>query len=123
MIRVEEAGVAFGARWIFRNVSFALERGELLAILGRNGRGKTTLLRALLGLQTWSSGRSEVDGEIGFVPQATETPFAYTVLDIVLMGRARHLRLFQLPRDIDCAAARNALAMLGMQDFETRRID
>ena len=123
MIRVEDAGVAFGGRWIFRNVSLALARGELLAILGRNGRGKTTLLRALLGLQHWSSGHSEVDGVIGFVPQAAETPFAYSVLDIVLMGRARHLRTFELPGAADYAAAREALAMLGLQDFEQRRID
>jgi iron complex transport system ATP-binding protein len=123
MIRVENAGVAFGGRWIFRTVSLSLARGELLAILGRNGRGKTTLLRCLLGLQAWSSGRSEVDGEIGFVPQAAETPFAYTVLDIVLMGRARHLKIFQLPRAVDYAAARGALAMLGLEEFELRRID
>jgi len=123
MIRVEDAGVAFSGRWIFRNVSLALARGELLAILGRNGCGKTTLLRALLGLQPWSSGRSEVDGAIGFVPQAAEMPFAYSVLDIVLMGRARHLRTFELPGLADYTAAREALAMLGLQDFEQRRID
>ena len=123
MIRVEKAGIAFGGRWIFRDVSFTLGRGELLAILGRNGRGKTTLLRGLLGLQTWSRGRSEIDGEIGFVPQATEAPFAYSVLDVVLMGRARHLKLFQLPRPVDYAAARAALATLGLQTFEGRRID
>ena len=78
MIRVENAGVAFGSHWIFRNVSLALERGELLAILGRNGRGKTTLLRALLGLEPWSSGRSQVDGAIGFVPQTAETIVNYS---------------------------------------------
>jgi len=123
MIHVENAGVAFGHRWIFRNVSLDLGPGELLAILGRNGRGKTTLLRCLLGLHAWSSGKSRVEGEMGFVPQIAETPFAYSVLDVVLMGRARHLRIFQLPRAIDYAAAREALALLGIGEFENRRID
>ena len=124
MIRVEKAGIAFGGRWIFRDVSFTLGRGELLAILGRNGRGKTTLLRGLLGLQTWSSGRSEIDGEIGFVPQATEAPFAYSVLDVVLMGRARHLKLFQLPRaDRLRSGARRSRHARHAEDFEGRRID
>jgi ABC-type multidrug transport system ATPase subunit len=41
-IEVDAAGVAFGASWIFRGLSFTIARGETLAILGRNGRGKTT---------------------------------------------------------------------------------
>ena len=64
-----------------------------------------------------------MDGAIGFVPQTAETPFAYSVLDFVLMGRARHLRMFELPGFADYATAREALAMLGLQHFEGRRID
>ena len=92
MIEVQDAGMAFGARWIFRRLSFALPRGETLAILGRNGRGKTTLLRALLGLQRWSEGGARIGGSTGYVPQSASVPFAYSVLDLVLTGRARHLR-------------------------------
>jgi iron complex transport system ATP-binding protein len=123
MIKVERAGVAFGDRWIFRDESFALDRGEMLAVLGRNGRGKTTLLRALIGLQRWSSGHARIDGALAFVPQTAETAFAYSALDVVLMGRARHLRMLQLPRAIDYQIAREALALLNIQDFEDRRID
>ena len=49
VIDVEGAGVTLGGKWIFRALSFSVARGETLAILGRNGKGKTTLLRALLG--------------------------------------------------------------------------
>jgi iron complex transport system ATP-binding protein len=123
MIEVEDAGMAFGARWIFRRLSFAIPSGQTLAILGRNGRGKTTLLRALLGLQPWSEGGAKILGSIGYVPQSAGVPFAYSVLDLVLMGRARHLGMFAVPGEPDYRAARAALAALGMLGFEGRRID
>jgi iron complex transport system ATP-binding protein len=122
-IAVEDAGVAFGATWIFRRLSFTIARGETLAILGRNGRGKTTLLRALLGLQRWSEGAARVHGAIGYVPQAGSVPFAYAVLDVVLMGRARHLGMFAVPGERDYQVARAALDALGILSFATRRID
>lgn len=123
VIDVDSAGVALGGRWIFRRLSFALAQGETLAILGRNGQGKTTLLRALLGLLPVSEGRASVRGSVGYVPQRASVPFAYSVLDVVLMGRARHLGMFAVPGEADYAVARAALESLGMLSFATRRID
>ena len=123
MIEVEGAGVAFGETWIVRHLSFAIARGEILAVLGRNGQGKTTLLRALLGLQPLSEGTARIGGSVGYVPQRASLPFAYSVLDVVLMGRARHLGMFAAPGKADHAAARAALQALGMLGFATRRID
>ena len=123
VIEVEDAGIAFGGRWIFRGLSFAMPSGQTLAILGRNGRGKTTLLRALLGLQPWSKGGARIPGSIGYVPQSASVPFAYSVLDLVLTGRARHLGMFAVPGEADYRAARAALEALGMLGFETSRID
>ena len=82
---------------------------------GRNGRGKTTLLRGLLGLQRWSSGRSEVDGDDRVRAAGHRDAFAYSVLDVVLMGRARQLSS-SASSPVDYAAARAALATLGMAD-------
>ena len=123
MIDVARAGVAFGGRWIFRDLSFAITSGETLAILGRNGLGKTTLLRGLLGLQRWSEGGAAIQGSIGYVPQTASLPFAYSVLDVVLMGRARHVGMFSVPGEADYRAARAALDALGMSQFESQRID
>ena len=116
-------GVTLGGRWIFRRLSFALARGEILVVLGRNGQGKTTLLRALQGLQPMAEGRAEVRGSIGYVPQRASVSFAYSVLDVVLMGRARHLGMFATPGEADYAAARAALEALGIPGFAARRID
>lgn len=77
VVRVDDLALRFGERTLFENLSFELERGELLAVLGPNGTGKTSLLRILLGLQEPSAGGVVVEGcpprerchRIGYVPQ------------------------------------------------------
>ncbi len=115
--------MALGGKFIFRHLSFRLEAGQTLALLGRNGRGKTTLLRALLGLQRWTEGRARLDGSTGYVPQRPGTPFDFTVLEVVLTGRARHLGMLESPGPADYEEARKALDDLGMLSFEHRRIE
>ena len=50
-------------RQVLKNVSFAVQKGEMLAILGPNGAGKTTMLRCMMGFLKWTSGQSLLDGE------------------------------------------------------------
>ena len=56
-MRAERLGKRYGRRWLFRDLSFSLEMGQRLAILGHNGSGKSTLLRLLTGLLTPTEGR------------------------------------------------------------------
>ncbi len=56
-MRVESLGKRYGRRWLFRDVTFDLEKGQRLAILGDNGSGKSTFLRLLAGLLTPTEGR------------------------------------------------------------------
>ena len=72
--------------WLFADLSFSLEPGKTLVLLGRNGRGKTTLLKCLAGLLTPTSGSVHCDGMVGYVPQQFVPVFSYSVFDIVLMG-------------------------------------
>jgi len=110
-----------GGSWIFKNYSFSLERGEALAILGPNGRGKTTLLRCLLGTAYPEKGSLTAKGSRGYVPQHAPVSFlSYSVLDMVLMGRIRHMGFFASPGKKDFFKAREALEKLGIIDFEQR---
>lgn len=70
VVRVENAGLAFGDRVLWRDLSFELAEGEFLAVLGPNGAGKTSLLRMLLGQLVPTHGRVVLDRErVGYVPQ------------------------------------------------------
>ncbi len=103
-------------QWVFRDYSACLERGRIAALLGRNGRGKTTLLRLLLGVLTPSSGNLRITGRAAFAPQSFQSHFGYSVLDLVLMGRARQVRLLSQPSRRDEEAALGALARFGLAD-------
>lgn len=117
-----------GGRTLFVNVSFELPPGEILAILGPNGTGKTTLLKCITGLLGWKKGETFIDGKslnswpanevwkhIGYVPQARSLVFSYTAREMVLMGRAPFVKWFSLPTRHDVKMARWALKKIGIE--------
>jgi iron complex transport system ATP-binding protein len=112
-----------GRRWQFRDLDLDVAAGEIVAILGPNGRGKSTLLRTLAGLVKPQTGRIDTCPQTGFVPQDLAGNFPYSVLDVVLMGRARHVPLFRTPRASDNDKALAALAAVGMADYAGRDIN
>ena len=119
MIALQDAGVRFGQRWIFRNLDLQVAQGTSLALLGPNGRGKTTLLRALAGTQSLTEGTRKAPVTIGYVPQSG-APVAYAVLDMVVMGRAQALGVFGSPSAEDYEVAHAALAHVGLATLAPR---
>jgi iron complex transport system ATP-binding protein len=104
-------------RWIFQNYNAEVERGSIFALLGPNGSGKTTLLKALLGALKPTAGKVVMDGRSAFVPQLFQVTFDYSVLDMVLMGRARQVGLFSQPSAQDEEAAMASLDRFGIAGF------
>lgn len=107
-------------QWVFRNYSTDIEKGSTFALLGPNGCGKTTLLKALLGVLTPSEGRTAIQGAMAFVPQLFQVSFDYTALDMVLMGRAKKVGLFSQPSTADEEASLAALDRFHMADYAHR---
>jgi len=104
---------------VFEEYTAAIELGSVFAILGPNGRGKTTLLNVLLGLLK-PTGTLRISGHMALVPQLFQVTFAFTVLDMVLMGRAKKIGLFGKPSKKDIDAAMQALERFGIDDLAER---
>lgn len=110
-------------QWVFRGYRGKVEHSKVFAILGPNGCGKTTLLKLLIGVLRPQEGRVSNMGRIAFVPQLFHVSFAYTVFDMVLMGRVRRVGIFSTPSAADERAAYSALEKMGLADLAERPFD
>lgn len=127
MIEARGLAVGYGRRVVASHIDVTVGAGEVLCLLGPNGSGKTTLFKTLLGLIPPLAGevllngvaiarqnRRDIARAIAYVPQAHAPVFAYSVLDLVLMGRTAHLGPFSSPGARDIEIAHAALQSLGI---------
>lgn len=127
---LEARGLAFGYRGtpLGRGLDLVVKESEALCVLGPNGAGKTTLFKTLMGLIPPLDGavlldnrplsdltRGEIARALAYVPQAHATFFPFTVAEIVLMGRATRVGLFETPTAKDRVAAHAALEKLRIE--------
>ena len=120
MIELVDLGVSLSGTPILRGYSMSVAKGSVLAVMGANGVGKTTLLNTIMGLRKPSEGTVRVAGRLGFVPQIFQAAFSYSVIDMVLMGRARRIGLFGSPSVADYRVARDYLKRMGVEKLEQR---
>ncbi|WP_127132312.1 ABC transporter ATP-binding protein [Georgenia sp. SYP-B2076] len=121
MLEVDRLGFRYPrGGWLFREVSFRVAPGSVTAVLGPNGRGKTTLVRCAAGLLAPREGTVATDGAVGYVPQARGGAFAYDALDMVVMGRTRLIGMFSTPGRADRAAALAAMDRVGISHLWDR---
>lgn len=120
MISARDVTVRYGSRVAVDGVCLEARPGEVLAILGANGSGKTSLLRALAGVQRCGGSVAVGAASIGYMPQDNAVRAALTAFEVVLLGRLRSLTLRVGERELQ--AARAALAELGIADLAARPI-
>ncbi|GIF10083.1 ATP-binding cassette domain-containing protein [Actinoplanes teichomyceticus] len=112
-VRLRATGITkkFGRREVLSNVNFEVRAGEVAAVIGSNGAGKSTFLKICAGLISPTSGRVEVNGSIGYCPQAGGTfDFLRPSEHFVLFGRGDGLN-----RDTALTRGREMAAMLGWE--------
>lgn len=117
LIEADGLAVGYGGIPAVTDIAFGLGAGERLALLGPNGGGKTTILRALLGELRPLAGSLRVGASCGYVPQTERSRLDYPVsaLEVATMGALARLPWWRRPRRTDREAARAALARVGLE--------
>ena len=123
----ENLTVGYDGKKVRENVSFAVERGDYLCIVGENGSGKTTLMKTLLGLQSPISGKILMgEGlkptEIGYLPQQTEVQkdFPASVCEIVCSGCQSRCGLRPFYTRAEKQMAQEAMCKMRIDDLAGR---
>ncbi len=135
LLACKDVAVSVPGRQLVDALSFELRRGEIIAVLGRNGAGKSLTLMTLAGLRAPARGgirllgndiamqkRRETARHLALLPQVIDDIFPATVLDTALIGRHPHIAAFSWESADDYAAAEAALATMGMDQLRQRDI-
>lgn len=135
VLTLKNVGFRYGPQWAVRDIDLQIHGGEILGILGPNGSGKTTLLRIMDGVLQPQEGevlirresltaftRAGIAKQIAMVAQETYFRFAFTALEVVLMGRFPHLKRLQFEGEKDLQIAFEALKATHALDLAERSI-
>ena len=133
MIQVRDVEFSYGKQEVLKGISFCMEKGEFVCVLGANGCGKTTLLKSILAFLTPQHGQMLLYGKdihqmdererarkIAYIPQYHTPPFPFTVRDVVLMGRTPHLSRICRPTEKDCRIADESMERLGIAHYANK---
>ena len=134
MLKINNLSASYQGHQVLHNVSFDVNNGEVLALIGPNGAGKSTIIRAASGVIP-STGQVRTNGDdfhsldpmqrakyIAVVPQAISLPPAFTVWEIVLMGRTPYLGFLGKPSQKDEEIAHESLRRVSALPFADRRV-
>jgi iron complex transport system ATP-binding protein len=129
----KDAGFSYANGFALNHINLLVPNGQLMALLGPNGSGKTTLLRLATGVLVPSEGDISIGGaslkkllrktiarRIAVVPQDFNIPFAYTVEEVVLLGRTPFIHNLTGESKRDWQIVSFALELTGMADFRNR---
>ena len=127
--------VSVPGRMLVRELDAVLRPGRIVALLGRNGAGKSSLLHVLAGLRPAASGEVELEGRalpqwprgefalrVALLPQASDDPFPGSVLESALVGRHPHIDFWQWESEADRAIARECLAATDLGGLDDRDV-
>ena len=127
---------SFDKKPLLTDINLSFNEGEFVGLIGANGAGKSTLLQLLLGLISAQSGqvllagkeisaikRREIAKQLAFVPQSIELPFAFSVQQLVAMGRNPYLGPFELETAADKQLIEQAMLQTDISHLQDRLVN
>ncbi len=136
MIALKDFSIGYGDRTLIQNVDVTIEKGTLTALIGRNGTGKSTLLRAIARLNDNYSGEILIDGKnlrkishdllsktVAFVTTERMRIANLYCEDVVALGRAPYTNWIGRLQDVDREIVRDSLRAVGMENYAHRTMD
>ena len=135
MIELHDFSIGYGERTLLCEVETTIEKGKLTALIGRNGTGKSTLLRAIAGLNRRYAGRILLDGHnaamrvaerartLAFVTTERTRIANLKCEDVVAIGRAPYTNWIGRMQKADTEIVMRSLASVGMEDYAERTMD
>lgn len=135
LLRLTSVGVAYGARQALRGISIDVPAGALVALVGPNGSGKTSLLHAIAGTVKLQEGTihlgdvplTALDATararlVASVPQSARLPEGFSVAEVVMMGRMPHIDPWRGSRHHDAAIVAEAMQAAGVESLAGRQV-
>ncbi len=135
ILKLNNIGFKYDDKQVLKDISLAVNAGEILGILGPNGSGKSTLLRVMDGILSPEAGEIDINGksyrslkrsalarEVAMVAQENHFRFTFTCIEVVLMGRFPHLKKLQFEDHNDLKIAMESLKATHALDFAERSI-
>ncbi len=136
ILQVKNLSGGYGKKIICKNISFNIEKKDVVCIVGPNGSGKTTLIKLILSLLKKTNGNVYVNNQetsqltsrerakiIAYVPQQHSLQFSLSVFDVVLMGRTSHIPGFASPSQEDENFVKKCLEELKLQHLASELYD
>jgi iron complex transport system ATP-binding protein len=132
-LAIENLSAGYGDSLVLQDVTLRVDEGGICAVMGRNGSGKTTLLRCVNAILKPARGtvsafgrdvarlsRVEIARLISLVPQSHSTAFAFSCVEMILMGGAGRIQPWSAPSRKDVAGAMEVLCEVGVEDLAPR---
>jgi len=133
MINLNQVSFSYNNTPVLHHIDLVVEKGEMVALLGPNGSGKTTLIKLISGVLKPSEGEIRLDGSrlsrlkrrevaqrVAVVPQQFNMPFAFTLREVVFLGRTPFLKTFSDEGKRDYQVVEQTIALIGIEQLKER---